>query len=188
MLFAAAGLVAGTELMCRWWASPVWTSRSSRSMADLLQLADSLLGQMRAVTETNLASALQVDRRLDDAIDHYRRAIAIAPDFPPAYNNLGSGTAPPGPGRGRDFDLSAGASIPPGVSRRRNTTSPTPCSMPASQPRAMEHFQIALRTLPASVDVHNNLGIALMNQGRRDDAIAEFRAALALNPDSVRPT
>ena len=43
---------------------------------------------MRAVTEMNLGSALQADGRLDEAVDHYHRAIAFAPDFPPAYNNL----------------------------------------------------------------------------------------------------
>ena len=43
---------------------------------------------MRAVTETNLGAALQAEGRLDEAIDHYRRAIALAPDYAPAYNNL----------------------------------------------------------------------------------------------------
>jgi tetratricopeptide (TPR) repeat protein len=36
---------------------------------------------------------------------------------------------------------------------------------------------------PRSVDAHNLLGVALGSQGRIDEAIAEFRAALAVNPD-----
>src|SRR5260221_716128 len=43
---------------------------------------------MRAVTETNVGTALQSDGRLDEAVDHYPRAITLAPEFPPAYNNL----------------------------------------------------------------------------------------------------
>jgi Flp pilus assembly protein TadD len=35
-----------------------------------------------------------------------------------------------------------------------------------------------------SADVHNNLGIALMGQGKTTEAIAEFRAAVELDPES----
>src|SRR4051794_22939635 len=45
---------------------------------------------MRAVTETNLGVALQAEGRLDEATAHYQRAIALAPDYAPAYNNLGT--------------------------------------------------------------------------------------------------
>src|SRR5262249_43131060 len=45
---------------------------------------------MRAVTESNLAVGLQEDGRTDDAVRHYQRAVAIKPDYAPAYNNLGT--------------------------------------------------------------------------------------------------
>jgi tetratricopeptide (TPR) repeat protein len=45
---------------------------------------------MRAVTENNLAAALQEDDRLDEALVHYERAAAIRPDYAPAYNNMGT--------------------------------------------------------------------------------------------------
>jgi tetratricopeptide (TPR) repeat protein len=44
---------------------------------------------MIAITETNLAVALQAQGRRAEAADHYRRAIAIQPDYAPAYGNLG---------------------------------------------------------------------------------------------------
>ena len=43
-----------------------------------------------------------------------------------------------------------------------------------------------LPVIPASADVRNNLGIALMGEGKRDEAIAEFREALKVEPDSVK--
>ena len=45
---------------------------------------------MRAITEHNLGAALQSEGRFDDAIEHYRRAITIRPDYAPAYNNMGA--------------------------------------------------------------------------------------------------
>src|SRR5262249_53454784 len=44
----------------------------------------------RAVTENNLGTALQNEGRLDDAIAHYQRAIALRADYAPAYNTLAS--------------------------------------------------------------------------------------------------
>jgi 4-amino-4-deoxy-L-arabinose transferase-like glycosyltransferase len=44
---------------------------------------------MRAVTETNLATALHENGRVDEALDHYRRAIELQPDYAPAFNNMG---------------------------------------------------------------------------------------------------
>jgi tetratricopeptide (TPR) repeat protein len=39
--------------------------------------------------------------------------------------------------------------------------------------------------VPESADLHNTLGIGLAQQGHLDEAIAEFRAALALDPQSA---
>ena len=45
--------------------------------------------RMRAITETNLGTALHEAARYDDAVAHYRKAAALQPDYAPAYNNLG---------------------------------------------------------------------------------------------------
>lgn len=39
--------------------------------------------------------------------------------------------------------------------------------------RAARHFEMALQTMPDSVEARNNLGIALGSLGRLDDAIVE---------------
>ena len=80
---------------------------------------------MRAVTETNLGVTLQAEGRLDEAADHYHRAIALAPDYPPAYNNLATALRAKGQlaGRGRDLPARRCACAP--NIRRRSTTSRT---------------------------------------------------------------
>jgi Tfp pilus assembly protein PilF len=48
-------------------------------------------------------------------------------------------------------------------------------------------FRAALRTSPSSEIARNNLGMALYNQGRLDEAEREYRAALGLSPKAIPP-
>jgi tetratricopeptide (TPR) repeat protein len=43
---------------------------------------------LEAITENNLARALEVNGRLDEAIAHYERATTLDQDYAPSYNNL----------------------------------------------------------------------------------------------------
>ncbi|MBW8861650.1 MAG: tetratricopeptide repeat protein [Acidobacteria bacterium] len=93
MIFAAAGMVDA-----RVWLTAHATDRGNAfglagaAVATIVFCNWPLLSAttMRAVTENNLATALQTDGRLDEAVAHYQRAIALQPDYAPAYNNLGT--------------------------------------------------------------------------------------------------
>ena len=195
ILFAGAGLIAAPAFIARilpdphrgarQQARPLWIVAAVAAVAVFCNWPILSTTLMRAVTETNLGVALQAEGRLDEATDHYHRAMALAPDYPPAYNNLATA-------------LRAKGQLADAVTTYRQALRLRPeypeaqynlanALMDAGRPtEAIEHFRIALKTIPASVDVHNNLGIALMGQGRRDEAIAEFRAALQVDPGSVK--
>jgi tetratricopeptide (TPR) repeat protein len=140
---------------------------------------------MRAVTENNLAAALQTAGRFDEAADHYRRAIALRPDYAPAYSNLGTLLRARG-----DLDqsietytqaLRIQSDYPDAHYNLANAL------VDRGRPReAISHFQIALRSVAGSADVHNNLGIALASEGRGDEAVAEFEAAVRADPASAK--
>ena len=51
--------------------------------------------------------------------------------------------------------------------------------------RAISLYERALFLRPDSVDAHNNLGVAVIAQGRIDDAVAHYERALALDPNHV---
>ncbi|WP_175868206.1 tetratricopeptide repeat protein, partial [Burkholderia seminalis] len=58
--------------------------------AGLALMERSLAARPDASYFNNLGNMLRECGRLDDAIAHYRRAVALRPEFPEAHNNLGN--------------------------------------------------------------------------------------------------
>ncbi|OXI91810.1 glycosyltransferase [Burkholderia sp. AU33423] len=58
--------------------------------AGLALMEQSLVARPDASYFNNLGNMLRESGRLDDAIAHYRRAVALRPDYPEAHNNLGN--------------------------------------------------------------------------------------------------
>ncbi len=185
LLFAAAGLAA----------LPAWMRSATPALRGTLAAAVvaaavfcnwPVLSKplMMAITETNLAVALQDAGRTDEAAAHYERAIELQPDYAPAYNNLGVMQR----AMGRvdqaiatyERALSLKGDYPDAHYNLANAL--------LQQNRtheAAEHFRIALRSIPDSAGAANNLGIALAAQDRPQDAVAAFRAAVAAEPSSA---
>ena len=140
---------------------------------------------LRAVSETNLAAALQAEGRVNEAVGHYDKALALRPDYPPALNN--KGTALRAAGRidaavaAYERAIAARGDYPEAHYNLANALTDAGRSAEATQ-----HFERALESLPESADVHNNLGIALAAQGKADEAIAQFREAVRTDPKSAK--
>ncbi len=139
---------------------------------------------MKAISETNLASALQAEGQTDAAAAHYARAIALQPDYAPAYNNLG--VLQRASGRVDEaiatyqLALQQKGDYPDAHYNLANAL------LERGRPQeAAEHFRVALQSIPDSAGAANNLGIALAAQNRPADAVAAFRAAVAADPNSA---
>ena len=141
---------------------------------------------MQAITENNLAAALQAEGRLDEAADHYRRAIAFAPDYAPAYNNLGVALR----AKGRHDEAIASYERALALSRDYPDAHYNLANalldeeQAATRPSSISASRCSRS--PDRPDVHNNLGIALAANGKPEEAMAEFRAALRAEPDSAK--
>jgi len=183
MLFAAAGLVALPRLRH---ANTPLSPLVAAVVAVAIFVNWPMLSTdlMRAITEHNLGTALQSEGRLDDAIEHYRRATTIRSDYVPAYNNMGAAL------RAKGQVADAVASYERALARRPDYSEAhyNLANLLLDQGKlddAIGHFRSALPSLPRP-DVHNNLGIALAAKGQSNEAITEFRNALRLDPDSSK--
>jgi len=188
VLFAAAGCGAALSGPQAWFRSPRRGARPLIVAAAAAVFANWPIvdaQEMRAVTESNLGVALQADHRLDDAIAHYRNAIAIAPAYAPAYSNLATALRDEKRSDEAKQTYERALQLKPDFAGAHYNLANLLLDRgdPAG---AADHFRRALQTEPASADVHNNLGIALAATGRVDDAVAEFRAAFALDPTSAK--
>jgi tetratricopeptide (TPR) repeat protein len=140
---------------------------------------------MRTITEHNLGAALQGDQRLDEAIAHYQRAIALSPDYAPAYNNLG--TAYRAQGRLPEAIQSYERALAVNPEYREVHYNLANALLESGKiDEAISEFGRAEDSTAGAADVHNNLGIALAAKGQLDSAIAQFREAARVEPGSVK--
>ncbi len=134
VLFASAGLASFPRFVR---ASS--TRRSALALASVLAVAVfvnwPILSRnlMQAVSESNLGVALAEEGRLDEAADHYRRAIALKADYAPAYSNLGAVLRAKGELDAVGWGLRTGAGAPARL--RRRALQPGECSPGSAEAR-----------------------------------------------------
>ena len=158
------------------------------------------------MAHNNLGIALRDQRKLDEAIAAYRKAIELDPKYAMAYNNLGIALSAPGEaGRGhrrlpqghrtrpeirhgpqqprhrpaRPEEAGRGHRLPtarPSNSTRNppmpTTTSASPCASQKKLDEAIAAYRKAIELDPKYAMAHNNLGNALRDQRKLDEAIA----------------
>jgi tetratricopeptide (TPR) repeat protein len=129
-----------------------------------------------------LGGMFAAERRPDDAIAAYLRALKLRPDYVNAHTEVGNLLAQ----RGRL--AAAAAHYRKAIGRRREAAvdHSNLANVLLNQGRpaqARRHLEIALALRPDFAEAHNNLGIVLAGEGQLDDAIEQFRAALRAKPD-----
>lgn len=143
------------------------------------------IDRMRAITDTNLGTALYEAGRYEEAIERYRKAISTQPDYAPAYNNLGVALR----ASGRVDE--AIAAYEQGLRLRDdypdlhfNLANALLATERANE--AAEHLRRASAITGDSAAIHNNLGKALAEAGKLAEAVTELERAVALEPGSIQ--
>ncbi len=129
-----------------------------------------------------LGNALAAQGRIDQAVAHYERVLALKPDNVAAHNNLG-------------LMLMAQGKMDQAVAHYERALALNPDDAPthynlglarAAQGKVdqeIAHYQRAVALQPNFAAAHNNLGFTLTAYGKMDQAVAHYERALALKPD-----
>jgi Flp pilus assembly protein TadD len=192
ILFASVGLVDARRFVM---TAP--RSRAAAAIAVALvaavvtnrrMLSDDL---MRAISEHNLAAALQENGRLDEAIAHYQRALIIQRDYAPAFNNLGTALVAKGEMAAAVTAFRESLRLQPNSTQARELLAEAEYDLGSVllERGALREAEAALRESvrlkPDDAEAHNNLGIALASMGRLPEAIEHWRRALQIRPGFV---
>ena len=140
--------------------------------------------RMRAITEHNYGAALQGDKRIDEALAHYERAVAADPTYVPAYSNMGAALSAQGRIDAAKRAYQRALELDPEFADAHFNLGNT-LLREGNAAAAIEHFERARRARPGAPELNHNLGLALAEAGRLDDAAAAYERALALSPASV---
>ena len=135
-----------------------------------------------SVAQFGLGRALADQGKLAEAIDHYRLAVQIKPNYADPHNNWGVALAQQGkPAEAADHYRQA-LQIK-SDSAEAHTNWGLALVAQGKLAEAIDHYRQALGIRPDSVEVHTNWGRALAAQGKLAEAIDHYRQALQIKPD-----
>ncbi|BFG75034.1 tetratricopeptide repeat protein [Paraburkholderia terrae] len=133
-----------------------------------------------AIYHNNLGNALREHGQLKQAINSYREAVALNPDYAEAHNNLGNALRED---RQPDAAMRSSAQaieLRPGYAEAYNNLGNALKDLGEAESAALA-YRKAISFRRDYADAHNNLGNALMEQGKYDEAIDSYRSAIALD-------
>ncbi|HKQ59793.1 MAG TPA: tetratricopeptide repeat protein [Candidatus Polarisedimenticolaceae bacterium] len=132
----------------------------------------------------NLGLALQLQGKLDEAIGHYRRTIALKPQYADAHYRLA-------------LALQAQGKLDEAIPEYRQALELKPYAADAHYnlglalhdrgrlEEAVAEYRRALEIVPGDADARLNLANALLQQQHHDEAAAEYRRVLDAKPASI---
>jgi tetratricopeptide (TPR) repeat protein len=163
----------------------VLTARQARFWHDSRSLFEHALRvtEKNYVAETNLGLVYAKELRWEEAIASFRRALAIRPSHAEARANLGVALAKTGKVEDAIPQLERALKIDPASSLTHANLGLA--LRGRDMPRALEHMRRAVELKPDFMEARLNLGAALLDAGKADEAQAAFEAALEIDPGSA---
>lgn len=136
-----------------------------------------------------LLASLELNVDKPPSLEREQGILATVPENPTALNNVGSELAKRGRYEEALEPLRKALQLQPGLETARETLSDVLALLAQQQSQggrldtALLYLREAVEVEPGSAERHNDLGVALANLGRYDEAEFAFREALMLNPD-----
>ncbi len=134
--------------------------------------------------ENNLGNNLYRRGQVDEAIEHYRRAVRLFPEYPLAHNNLGIALMAAGDSEAAMEEYAEALRREPGYANAHLNLADAMAAKGRNE-QAIRHYRKALEIEPHSAAALNNLAAILMRQGSLAEAIECYRKAVRFRPDFV---
>lgn len=174
--FAVAALLALATLT--WRQTLVW--RDSASLwSHVVRLDDD-----SSIGHVGLANVLLKQDSVDAAMEHARRAVAIAPGYAQAHNDLGVALARRNRLTEAVDQYEQALTLEPSDDEAQNNWGVV-LARQGDLAGAIEHYQRALAANPDHADSHVNWGNALVRSGAAEAAIPHYEAALRIRPNDA---
>lgn len=133
----------------------------------------------------NLAHALALRARVNEAVPHYLEALRLSPAAAETHNNLGHAYAELGRRDEAIAHYNEALRLSPDYPEARNNFGVALLDQGKTDD-AIREFREAARTAPRTAGPHKNLGLALSAQDRSTEAIPHLLEAVRLDPDDAR--
>ena len=186
VLLAVVGILGLERILADRPASRL-AARGAWSLVLAFSLAFNLLASAipHARYHANLGSLFLDRGKVNEAIAHFQKALALQSDDAGLHNNLGNALLKKGHTdeairqyqealRLKPDDAAAYYNLGNALGKR------------GQMDEAIGHFREALRLKPDDANAHNNLGAALDRKGQIDEAISHFQQVIRLNPDHAQ--
>jgi len=132
----------------------------------------------------NLGISLSAQGKIEEAMNYFRQAIKIKPDYAYAHNNLGYALALQGKTEEAiPYYLKAIQIIPGYVDANYNLANAL--SKQEKYEEAAKYYSNVLIVMPDHEKAHNGLGAVLSHLKKYDEAIHHYSEALKINSDSA---
>jgi len=145
----------------------------------------SLKDSESSVAHYNLGHAFLVQGQSDEAIDHYRQAIGIDPDFAAGHYNLGIVLFGQGQSAEAIVHYRLAIGIEPDFAMAYYKLGNVLFGQGQSA-EAIGYYRQVVRIAPDYPNAHTRLGNALFDQGQLAEAVDHYRQAIIIAPDFAR--
>ncbi|MDJ1175316.1 tetratricopeptide repeat protein [Roseofilum capinflatum] len=129
-----------------------------------------------------LGIALRNQGKLPEAVQSYRRALQLDPEYALAHYNLGLALYDQGKLPEAVQSYRRALQLDPEYAAAHNNLG-LALSDQGKLPEAVQSYRRALQLDPEYAAAHNNLGLALSDQGKLPEAVQSYRRALQLDPE-----
>jgi tetratricopeptide (TPR) repeat protein len=162
---------------------PIINLYSHGHLQQALSESRKMLGKFpNSVSLYNIAGAANAGLRLfDAAVDCYKKALKIKPDYAEAYNNMGAALKDNGNPDAAIANCKQALKIKPDFAEAYNNIG-NALQDKGEPAAAIDSYKQALKIKPDFSEAYNNLGVVLRDKGEPEAAIDSFKRALKIRP------